>query len=204
MTSLSTELFAPLRFPALSSGGGASDAADDAVQRGYAAGLARGRRRAEQVRDQLLATLEADAAATRRSAEARLAQSLEALEDARLALDRRVVPVLDEAAHAVFEAAVTIAEAVLGAELDDDERAAKAALHRALAHPAARIAVAVRMAPAAIAALGAAGVKVPVDLVADPALEPGDAIADLPDGLIDARLGAAVERARRALMGGAL
>jgi flagellar assembly protein FliH len=42
-----------------------------------------------------------------------------------------------------------------------------------------------------------------VELVADPTLARGDAIAELRSGLIDARLTAAVERARAALLGGA-
>lgn len=199
--SLSTELFAPLRFPALS-GGEASDASTQAVQRGYAAGLARGRRRAELERDRLLAAIAADAAAERELDEQRLARAIEALDDARRALDRRVAPVLDEAVRTVFEAGLSLAEVVIGARLADDDRAARTALDRALAHPSARAGVTVRMAPAAIAALAASGVEPPVELVSDPAIARGDAIAELADGVIDARIGSALARARRELLDG--
>jgi flagellar assembly protein FliH len=39
-------------------------------------------------------------------------------------------------------------------------------------------------------------------LVADARLERGDAMVDLPDGVIDACIASAVERVRRALVGG--
>jgi flagellar assembly protein FliH len=42
-----------------------------------------------------------------------------------------------------------------------------------------------------------------IEFVADPGIRPGDAIAELQDGLIDARLSSALDRARTALIGSA-
>jgi flagellar assembly protein FliH len=199
---LSTELFAPLAFPALQTAE-ADAAVREAVQRGYAKGLARGRRRAEVERDELIARIDADAEARSRLADARLVIALQRLEDAREALDRRVAPVLVDSERALLEASIALAAAVLGTELANAETAARTALARALGHPAATVAVVVRMPPESIAALAAAGVETPVVLVPDAELNPGDAIAELPDGLVDARIAEALDRARAALLEGA-
>lgn len=199
---MSTELFAPLVFPALQTSG-AEDAVREAVQRGYAKGLARGRRRAELERDELIARVDADAEARNRLADARIVIALQRLEDARDALERRVAPVLVDSERAILEASIALAEAVLGTELANAEVAARSALARALGHAAAPATVVVRMPPESIAALAAAGVEAPVALAADATLQPGDAIAELPDGLVDARIAEALQRARAALLEGA-
>jgi flagellar assembly protein FliH len=46
-----------------------------------------------------------------------------------------------------------------------------------------------------------AGNMAGVELKADPTLNPGDAVAEYPQGWIDARLGAALDRAKAALLG---
>ena len=60
--------------------------------------------------------------------------------------------------------------------------------------------VAVRLHPEDLRALGP-DPELPegARLVADPSLSRGDAVADLPDGWLDARIGTALERARTAL-----
>ncbi|MFS2031944.1 hypothetical protein ACEN85_17785, partial [Curtobacterium sp. CT11-45] len=44
-----------------------------------------------------------------------------------------------------------------------------------------------------------AELDLPVPVVADPSLHDGDAVVDLPDGLLDARIATALDRARTAL-----
>lgn len=204
-----TAPFATVAFPAM----GPAAVDTDAVQRGYAAGLARGRARAEAERDELLAALERQAAERAVEAERRTAEAVRALDAATAALHARVTPVLDDAERTLAEAALALAEAVIGAELSRDPGGvARAALDAVLARPEARDLVAVRMHPSAVAALdrplpGATAAPATrsalggVRLVADPALALGDAVADLPDGLLDATIGAALARARRALLG---
>jgi flagellar assembly protein FliH len=62
---------------------------------------------------------------------------------------------------------------------------------------------AVRLHPADIAVLKAAGLPqgTGVELVPDPSLARGDAMAEYPQGWLDARLGTALARARSALLG---
>lgn len=187
--------FGVLDFPRI--GRAADD--DAAAERGYAAGLARARRRAERERTAALAALEAAAAEreARRASEHRAA--LDALEQTRAAVLGATIPVLAAADQRLARAALELAEAVLGAELDaDPESAARSALGRVLAHPDAGLVVRVRLHPQRIAAL-AGSAPDGLELVPDAALAPGDAVAELPEGLIDARIDAALARARRAL-----
>jgi flagellar assembly protein FliH len=185
----------------------------DAVQRGYAAGLARGRARAEHERDELLAAVERDAAARRAADERRTAEALRTLDAAAAALTARVAPVLADAEQTLAEAALALAESVIGAELTRAPGGvARSVLDAVLARPEADDLVAVRMHPLAIAAVtrdaatgaatgdGAARVG-SVRLVPDEALGVGDAVGDLPDGLLDATIAGALARARRALLG---
>ncbi|MEN1977050.1 FliH/SctL family protein, partial [Cellulomonas sp. P4] len=115
-------------------------------------------------------------------------------------------------------AALELAAVVLGQEVADAPTAARAALRRLREQDPRREVHTVRLHPrdlatvrAALAAPAATG-DVPagdvlaglpdltgVELVADPALEPGDAVGELPDGYLDARIGAALDRARAAL-----
>ncbi|WP_254631389.1 FliH/SctL family protein, partial [Cellulomonas sp. GbtcB1] len=136
---------------------------------------------------------------------------------ARAAADRSA-PVLASAEHALHAAALDLAAAVLGAELSDAPTSAAAALARVRALDPAREVHTVRLHPrdlavvrAALAGEAPAGGDVlaglpdltGVELVADPALAPGDAVGEFPDGHLDARLGAALDRARAALAAGA-
>jgi flagellar assembly protein FliH len=117
---------------------------------------------------------------------------------------------LDEIQDVLAASALELAEAILGYEIAQGGNTARAALQRALSSrtPGGSTGVenvtAVRLHPADIAALKANGVvDAPgVELTADPTLNPGDAVAEYPDGWIDARIGTAVARARHALLGG--
>ncbi|NIJ05341.1 hypothetical protein [Frigoribacterium faeni] len=80
-------------------------------------------------------------------------------------------------------------------------RTARAAVARALDGVDRALVVGVRLHPADLAALGDAAAASSVPLVADARLGRGDAEADLPTGLVDARLATALDRARTALLG---
>ncbi|MBT0993077.1 hypothetical protein KIN34_02060 [Cellulomonas sp. DKR-3] len=177
------------------------DQAHDAARTaGFAAGYAAGARRAA-----------ADAAAT---AERTARAAAQAAQDQQEAVDRALAalaaaadavralaaPVLADATTAVHLAALTLAEGVLGVELADHERSAQAALARVLAAEPGPGPVTVALHPRDLAVLsalpGAAPLPDALRLVADPSLCPGDAVAHHADGHLDARVDAALARAR--------
>ncbi|MET0934135.1 MAG: FliH/SctL family protein [Mycetocola sp.] len=171
--------------------------------RGHAAGYAAGLRAAEKERLEQRAACEAEHAEVLRAARASVESALTALAAAIRSADARMLPVLQASDDTLAAAALDLAEAVLGHELADGDRSARAALGRALgAVPTAEL-TSIRMNPGDLALIdpelrASAG----VDLVADGALHPGDALALLPDGYVDARIGTALARARAALLGG--
>lgn len=130
-----------------------------------------------------------------------------------------VAPVLADAEASVASAAVDLAEAIVGnvvrasrpahdatvADGPDGQGSreariasgAEATVRRALASVDRTVPVAVRLSPADAARV--AGLDLPVPVVADGALRDGDAVVDLPDGMLDARIATALDRARTAL-----
>lgn len=169
--------------------------------KGFAAGWAAGQRRAQR---------EASAAQARVEEENRLANearteafvdSMDRVASLMVAIQERDELVVDEMKDTLATAALQLATALLGAELRSSDNGARAALTRALSLSDPKEIVRVRMNPADIAALEYGGVESPVDLVADSELEPGDAISELPEGFLDARLSAAISRAQVALEG---
>ncbi|MBU4213074.1 MAG: flagellar assembly protein FliH [Actinobacteria bacterium] len=167
---------------------------------GFAAGYAAGARHAAQEAHEQAARAEASLVAQQTAMKAANAGLVTALTAAAQALGIRQAPVLAQAEARLHVAAVELAEAILGVELSDAPTSARAALARALSgeHPAA---VTVRMNPRDIAALDALGDDVPtgVRIVADPSLAVGDAMAEHAEGALDARIGAALTRARAVL-----
>jgi flagellar assembly protein FliH len=184
---------------------GAEDPATRAVHEraraaGFAAGYAAGARHAaEGAREQSAraAALMAEQQAALTAGNARLVAALTA---AARALDARQAPVLEQAEVHLHAAAVELAEAILGVELSDGPTSARAALTRALSapHPAE---VTVRLHPRDVAELDGLGHDLPagVHIVADPSLTPGDAVAEHCEGALDARIDAALVRARAVL-----
>jgi flagellar assembly protein FliH len=174
---------------------------------GYAAGWAAGTRAAARAAavEQMRAAEEEVARIKRRAASCHAAVAL--LMTAAEAARARTAPVLDDARQTLAAAALELAETVLGMELADGETSARAALLRALAVRDDEEVVTIRMHPDDIAALraglsdGAGAIAVPdgVELVADPQLARGDAVAELADGYLDARLSTALARVRRVL-----
>ncbi len=204
-----TDTFAPLAFPVITDATLARRAASADV-RGHAAGYAAGLRIAQTETDALRARLDAEHAARTAELDAAVARRLAALDTAVAALQARVAPVLADAEASVTGAAIDLAEAVVGyairASRPEGEgdgptgrraAAAEETVRRALAGVDHTVAVAVRLAPADAAAV--AGLDLPVPVRADAALAAGDAVVDLPDGVLDARIDAALDRARAAL-----
>jgi flagellar assembly protein FliH len=160
---------------------------------GYRAGMAEG-----------LAAGRAAMAAESAAAVARLEAVVIALADAAGDLRRRQALELTGLEDALARAAVDLASAIIGRELQVAESPGADALARALALvPAGSVAVA-RLHPADAARLDAATTGVATDavtVIADPAIEPGGCILEVGDSRIDAQLGPALDRVRAALLG---
>lgn len=171
---------------------------------GYASGYAAGAREAARAAELESERMRAEHAAAEAQRAADHRAALDTLAAAARAAAQRALPVLSEAEQTLMSAAVELAEAVLGRELADAETSARAALGRVLAAAPGAGLHTIRLHPtdlATLRALDAAGdpALTGVELVADPVLSPGDAIGEFPEGVLDARIGAALERARAEL-----
>ncbi|MGN6742585.1 MAG: FliH/SctL family protein [Amnibacterium sp.] len=193
--------FAPLVFPELATPA-TGEIAERARVQGHAAGYAAGRREAAAV-------LERERAAQRTEADhllageiVRLRSAAAALEAAAARLAAQQAAVAAVADEAVLAAAVDIAELVLGRELQDRPSSAVAAVRRALAAAEETRVLAVRMHPDDLPLVaGIADEHPALRFAADPMLDRGDAVADLADGRVDARIGSALNRVRAAVTG---
>lgn len=177
---------------------------EDGYVHGHAAGYTAGLRAADAERLRCLAELENEFAARREQQQAEAACLAKLLQSAAAALTARTVPTIAAAEEALVVAAVELAEAILGYELADRSKAACAALDRALSGSKGLDVVTIRMNPEDISILGGldvqgAGSGTAVELTADPAIKPGDAVAELPHGFLDAKIGSALARVKEAL-----
>ena len=194
--------FFPLAFPALPSSTRQDRVDADSRAAGFAAGYAAGLRAAGAELAGQKAALDAEHRAALLHDGARMERAIAVLTEATAALDGRLLPVVTEAQDAIAAAALDLAEMVIGGELTDGDRSAKAALTRVLAAVDPTTISTIRLNPLDLAVLDevvrtAAGVS----FTADPSIARGDAIADLPVGYLDARIGTAVARARAAILG---
>lgn len=196
---MSTDALVPVTFPRL--GPASGQAVDDiAFARGHAAGYAYGLSLARVELAERKAAADAETEEARLQAEAAAAQRLRVLDAATRALDARTAPVLAEATGLILHTAFSIAEELVGYSLEDGPSSARAAVARALQGTAGEEVRAVRLHPADLALLEADEVVRPgLVLVADASLGRGDAVTDLPQGTIDARLGTALARVRSVL-----
>jgi flagellar assembly protein FliH len=212
---MSTEsAFAPFPIPVLAETAESHAAATAARSRGYAAGYADGLRAAAVEQSAWVEAADAERAVESDVAAQRVALLVNALRSAAVELRECTVPVLAEAETALVDAAFELAESVVGNALADRLAAARGAVARALGDDVSGVVSVVRLNPddleelggaagardaAGAAAAGGGATELPVRFVADPALRRGDAIGELPDGWLDARIGAALARAREAL-----
>ncbi|QZQ57163.1 hypothetical protein KZI27_10330 [Curtobacterium sp. TC1] len=199
-----------IAFPVIGDAAG-RERASGADVRGHAAGYTAGLRAAQAETDALRARLQSEHAALTASLRADTVRRIAVLDAATNAMLSTVAPVLSDAEASVASAATDLAEAIVGYEIrasrptvgpDDGREAritsgAETTVRRALASIDRSVPVAVRLSPADAARV--ADVDLPVPVVADPALRDGDAVVDLPDGILDARIATALDRARTAL-----
>ncbi len=102
----------------------------------------------------------------------------------------------------VVGVAMQIAEVIVGQRLTQPDDRGRDAIARALALAPAHGDVTARLHPADIAVLGDAGTIAPgrtLAIVPDPSLTPGDCIVDVASCRVDARISAALDRAREVL-----
>jgi flagellar assembly protein FliH len=173
---------------------------------GYAEGWAQGQR---------AAALEAEAAAERARAlelahdqrrAAALASAINALGRAVTNLETQMMPTLHELQEAVLAHAFELAEAIVGRAMDDPEGRAAAALRRAMNAAPDQGDILVSLHPDDFRNLVGTATDAdynyegrPVHLRPEPALHPGDAVAETGTTTVDASIATAVARARAAL-----
>jgi flagellar assembly protein FliH len=197
---LTSPSFTAIAFPAVRNRPD-TEAEGQAQARGYAAGYARGAREAERELAERRARLDAEAAVAAEHAEAVLRRRIGAVDAMLRALEARLEPVVESAQHSLAVSAFELAEAILGTELGDDETSAKAVVARVLSGVDATQATTVRVSPAELPLLtNLFGGHESISLVADHSLVRGDAVAELPNGFLDARITTALSRARCALL----
>lgn len=194
----------PITYPAVATPEQAqlrADAMQRGHQRGHTLGYAAGLQRAREEAALRRAGMDAEHGALLARLTADTNAEIAALVAAGAALAARTKPVLDEAEQTLFACALSLAEAVLGRELGDGSASAQAILARVLARQDETGAPLVRVNPQDLDAiraesLAASGLKT----VADPAMARGEAVAEYPEGFLDARISTALDRARRALL----
>ena len=122
---------------------------------------------------------------------------------ARADFAHRNVQALHDAEEVLARTALELAEAILGYELAEGTRTARAALNRALSGNDAATVLAIRLHPADIEVLAKEGQDLPagLPLLADASLQRGDAKVEYQQGWLDASLGSALARAKAALLG---
>lgn len=196
---MSTDAFAPAAFPRLL-GRDSEAERRQARLRGYSEGHAEGFRTGKAEADAAAALAAEQRAVEDAEARAQLASALSSLHATAAALTARTGTLVDATEHQVSARAIELAEAILAEVLSDREFAATSALRRALAAHSSQPPAEVRLSPADLRTLEEKdAVPTGILIVADDTLSPGDATAEVAEGIVDARIGAAVQRARRAL-----
>ena len=181
-------------------------AKQEARTAGYAEGWAQGQRAAAA--EALLAAERARALeqAHEQRRAAALAQAVNALGRAVTGLEAQLMPTMTELQEAVLAHAFELAEAILGRAVDDPNGRGADALRRAMNAAPEHGAIAVSLHPDDYRELVGTATEAdynyegrPVHLRPDPALQPGDAVAETGTTTVDASIAAAVRRAREAL-----
>lgn len=195
---MSTDLFTPAVFPRFH-GSQADVERARARTRGYADGHAEGFRAGAAEAAGAAAAAESRRNEVDARDRAELASALSALTAATDALTARTRELGAAAEQQVSARAIELAEAILDESLADREFAAVSALRRAMAMPSDAQGE-VRLSPADLHTLTLLNAMPEnITVLADESLAPGDAVAILGDSLVDARIGAALERARNVL-----
>lgn len=175
---------------------------------GYAEGWAAGQAAAVADAEQRAAALASAQEAAEASRSLAFHRAVDAVQRAATELERRALPQAEDLRDAVVEAALSLAAAVLGREVDLDPEPGRTALLRALDLAPQGSRVVVRLNPSDHASLvaasgGSSEITVggrAVLLTADPSVGVGGAVADCDATRVDARLETAVLRAREVLL----
>ena len=201
MSTDSATGYSRLTYPALTD----ADLSRSSLQeqaRGHAAGYASGLRAAAAQTQRQRAQLKTEHQAALAAGREEISRAVQALNRAARSLEQSAIPAVEEISGSLAAAALDLAEALLGQELNDAETSARAALTRALAGVPRSGIRAVRLHPSDLAALDLETISAAdVRLQADRSLNPGDAVTDFAHGYLDATLASAVQRARAALIG---
>jgi len=181
-------------------------AKQEALTAGYAEGWARGQQAAAAAAEEAAEAARTVEQAHEQRRAAALAQAVNALGRAVTGLETQMMPTLHELQEAVLGHAFELAEAIIGRVVDDPEGRGVDALRRAMNAAPAAGDVLVRLNPDDYRNLVGTATDSdynyqgrPVHLRPDPALRPGDAVAETGTTTVDASIAAAVLRAREAL-----
>ena len=196
---MSTDAFRESVFPRLL-GEGSERERDQARQRGYAAGHAEGFRIASAAVEETARRRAHEQSLRAAESEAALGRAVAAVDAAAARFAARIDEMAALEEQRILQRAVELAELIVAAELTDGGRAATSALRRAMTSIADHDVLEVRLHPADLEVLERSGtLPSGIPVRADDGLSPGDAILVVPDGVIDARVGEAFDRARSAL-----
>lgn len=196
---MSTDAFSPVLFPRLDAHEGGAEHAR-ARTRGYADGHAAGYRAglAEATAAQRLA--DAEQASREQASAHEVEQAVSTLQAAARSLADRERELTAAATAQILRCAIELAELILVGELTDAGSSATVAARRALAAADPAEVREVRLHPDDLRTIERTGGELTgFALVADDALDRGDAVATLAHGHIDGRVASALERARVAL-----
>ena len=191
----------PMPVPLLPGAASAGPERGRAQARGYAAGYAAGlhaaaeRAAAEEAQRQERRLRAAEDDTQRRRS------ALTALASAEHAVRERADELATDVEREIVRYAVELAEALIGRELREAGAAARAALGRVQAALPIGSIVAVRLHPSDVELVSGEAAERGIPLTADAALIPGDAVAELDEGWLDARLSAALARVTAVLRG---
>jgi flagellar assembly protein FliH len=196
---MSTDAFSPVLFPRLD---GRADGTEHARarMRGYAEGHAEGFRTGLAEAESAQRVAAAEQAARDAAAAREVENAVSALHAAAHSLTERERELTAAGRVEVLHYAIELAQLIVGAELSDAGASAATAARRALTAADPAEIREVRLHPADLLTLQTADAHLTAfALVADATLQRGDAVATLAHGHIDARIGTALDRARRAL-----
>lgn len=189
-----------------SSGEALEKAKQEARTAGYAEGWAQGQREFAVTADESAARARAAEEAHNQRRVAALAQAVNALGRAVTELENHLMPTFTELQEVLLVHAFELAEAIVGRSLDDPQRRGADALRRAMAAAPESGPLVVRLCPADHETLIGPEAQTDFDyegrrvsLRPDPALGPGDAVAETGMATVDATISGAVARAREAL-----
>lgn len=188
--------FAPFAYPVLRDDS-IREAEERARVHGHTAGYTAGRREAAELlaadREQLLRDYEAQLEGSRRA----LADATRALNSAAARFASLAAPSLAGADDAILAVAVELAEEILGRELRDSAAWVER-VRDVFASVDDEVPQGIRLNPADAAALAESAEPLRVPVSPDATLARGDAVVVFADGLLDARVSSALDRARTA------